>query len=120
MKGLIIKQPWIDMILSGEKVWEMRSRNTSHRGRIALIQQGAGLVIGSANLTGVVENMTAEEYYSSGHLHRVPGEFGKWRYAWVLADPSRYDEPVPYAHPQGAVIWVNLGKKDVFPRGEPR
>lgn len=29
-KGLIIKQPWINLILDGLKVWEMRSRRTNN------------------------------------------------------------------------------------------
>lgn len=37
-KGLIIKKEWLDLILSGEKHWEMRSNITLIRGDIALIQ----------------------------------------------------------------------------------
>ena len=29
-------------------------------------------------------------------------------HVWVLKNPYRYKEPIPYIHPQGAVIWVNL------------
>ncbi len=29
LKGLIIRQPWIDLILSGKKTWEMRSKANS-------------------------------------------------------------------------------------------
>ncbi|GAF99913.1 unnamed protein product, partial [marine sediment metagenome] len=29
-------------------------------------------------------------------------------YAWVLEKAKRYDEPIPYTHPLGAVIWVKL------------
>ncbi|MBD8246954.1 ASCH domain-containing protein [Xanthomonas campestris] len=42
MKGLVIDEPWISLILSGQKTWEMRSRATSIRGRIALIKKGSG------------------------------------------------------------------------------
>jgi hypothetical protein len=41
MKGLVIDEPWISLIISGEKTWEMRSRNTVVRGRIALIRKGS-------------------------------------------------------------------------------
>jgi hypothetical protein len=44
---------------------------------------------------------TAEEAY---HV------MDKWRWAWVLSQVCRFDEPIPYQHPQGAVIWVNLLK----------
>lgn len=32
----------------------------------------------------------------------------KWRYPWVLANARRYDTPIPYNHPKGAVTWVKL------------
>jgi hypothetical protein len=49
VKGLIIDEPWIGYIISGTKTWEMRSRNTVRRGRIALIQKGSKMVIGVAD-----------------------------------------------------------------------
>jgi len=42
MKGLIIKEPWISLILSRKKTWELRSRDTRVRGRIALIRKDRG------------------------------------------------------------------------------
>ena len=38
MKALIIKKPWIDYILNGSKVWEIRGSKTNIRGKIELIQ----------------------------------------------------------------------------------
>lgn len=48
------------------------------------------------------------------HIHRVPPEqlvayaAGCSLYAWVFAEPTRFQYPVPYRHPSGAVIWVRL------------
>src|SRR5438876_7688725 len=50
VKALIIDEPWISMIVSGQKTWEMRSRNTQVRGRIGLIRKGSKTVIGLADL----------------------------------------------------------------------
>jgi ASCH domain-containing protein len=50
MKGLIIDEPWISLILQGEKIWEMRKTACHHRGRIALIRKGSGQVVGIAAL----------------------------------------------------------------------
>lgn len=50
MKGLIIDQPWIGLILSGKKTWEMRKTACHHRGRIALIRKGSGQVVGTADI----------------------------------------------------------------------
>ena len=50
MKALIIKQPWIDYILEGKKIWEIRGNRTHIRDKIELIQSGSGLVIGSCEI----------------------------------------------------------------------
>ena len=50
MQGLIIRQPYIDMILDGRKTWEMRSKRCNRRGQIALIQQGTKTVVGVADV----------------------------------------------------------------------
>jgi hypothetical protein len=42
MKGLIVKSPWIELILEGKKTWEIRGSNTKIRGPIALIKSGSG------------------------------------------------------------------------------
>jgi len=113
-KSLIIKQPWIDLILRGEKVWEMRSRATHIRGRIGLIEQGTGLIIGEGELVdciaidqlGISLNMPSRPLVE---YHCVSDEslLTKYRFAWVIENPVRYETPIPYEHPKGAVIWVN-------------
>ncbi|WP_245604640.1 hypothetical protein [Paucisalibacillus globulus] len=57
--------------------------------------------------------LTLEEYRESNKFHDVESENAlelpyKKTYAWVLANPRMYQEPIPYNHPMGAVIWVNL------------
>ena len=112
MKGLIIKEPWISLILSGKKTWELRSRDTRVRGRIALIRKGSGTVLGSAELTGTLPKLARSDLIANVAKHRVPesdidADF-KWSTAWVLERARPLREPVQYRHPAGAVIWVNL------------
>jgi hypothetical protein len=79
LKGLIIREPWIDMIL----------------------KSGSGKVYGTVELIDSIPlERLALNQISPGYAHP---------YAWLLQNPIRYDEPIPYKHPQGAVIWVNLG-----------
>lgn len=110
-KGLIIRQPWVEFILSGQKTWEMRSTSTKVRGPFAIIEQGTGLIVGVANLVGVMEPMTLGQLMSTKHNHHVDydnnRELLKWDRAWVLEDVKRI-EPKPFQQKQGAVIWVNL------------
>lgn len=107
---LIIKQPWIDLILSGQKIWEMRSSPTNIRERIGLVEQGTGLIIGEADIIGCIDNLTVPTLISSYDKHKITDEdvLKRWRYAWVLENVIRYEKPIPYEHPRGAVIWVRL------------
>ena len=112
MKGLVIAEPWISLIVSGEKTWEMRSRNTLVRGRIALIRKGSKTVIGVADLVRTLPKLSRSELKASVGKHRVPeneiGKDFKHSTAWVLQRARPLREPVPYHHPAGAAIWVNL------------
>jgi len=112
LKGLIIDEPWVTMIVAGKKTWEMRSRNTSVRGRIALIRKGSKTVIGVADLVGTVPRLSQSGLKANVAKHQVPenriGEEFKHNTAWVLEGARPLREPVPYRHPAGAVIWVNL------------
>ena len=112
MKGLIVDEPWVSMIVAGKKTWEMRSRNTAVRGRIALIRKGSKAVVGVADLIGTVPLLSQSDLKASVDKHQVPerkiDEEFKHNTAWVLERARRLREPVPYRHPAGAVIWVNL------------
>ncbi|MNW46847.1 ASCH domain protein [compost metagenome] len=112
MKGLIIKPYWADLILSGQKTWEIRGQNTNHRGHTEIIYSGTGHIYGSAEL---VESFRISEamFEASRDEHQIePWKFDISRYkeiyAWAFENPSFHDEPIPYKHPQGVVIWVNL------------
>jgi hypothetical protein len=116
MKGLIIKSPWIELILEGKKTWEIRGSNTKTRGRIALIMSGSGKVLGEINIIDSKE-LTLKDYREGREFHCVESETChqlpyKKTYAWVLDAPEIYQNPVPYKHPMGAVIWVKLKEED--------
>lgn len=115
MKGLIIDEPWIGLILSGHKTWEMRKTACHHRDPIALIRKGSGQVVGIAKIADSLPSIEdANEYARAESQHRIPpnrqpAAFGDgWRTPWVLRDVQPLAEPIAYAHPNGAVIWVNL------------
>ena len=117
LKGLIIDQPWIGMILRGEKTWEMRSRGTSVRGQIALIEKGTGTIVGLATLANSLPALTPSEMAPQSANHCIPPqkfeEQGfKWFTPWVLTDVRRLNAPIRYAHPSGAVTWVNLSAQE--------
>jgi hypothetical protein len=115
MKALIIAEPWISKILSGEKTWEMRSKSAKIRGHIALIAKRSGHVVGLAELIDSKPSLETRSAYATAEpLHRIPPEeqerafAGGWRTPWVLKNAKRLAKPVPYKHPSGAVTWVVL------------
>ena len=113
MKALIIKKHWLDEILSGRKTWELRGSRTSIRGRIGLIESGAGQVVGTCEVIDVVGPLSAVDLRRTNVKHRVPSKQLRRTpyerpYAWVMQNARRYARPRRYEHPQGAVIWANL------------
>ena len=114
--GLLVRSPWVDMILEGRKTWEIRGSNTNIRGRIGLIRSGSGLVIGTCDLIDVEGPLSIANLRRNVSNHLVPlnnlkvGLPYQNTYAWVLRDAKVLRQPVPYNHPQGAVIWVKLAE----------
>lgn len=113
-KGLIVREPWVSMLMDGTKVWELRGSATRIRGRVGLIRSASGLVLGEAVLSGCRGPLSREDLAKSVDRHRVGFDWANcpmpYRnvYAWEMSDARRYERPVPYRHPQGAVIWVGL------------
>ena len=111
--GLLIKKQYLDLILGGSKLWELRSRNTSRRGIICLIESGSGLIKGIADLNSTIK-LDKTTYDDNYELHQIgiPYEDCRWnKYAWEFDSVEVLDHPIAYQHPQGAVIWVNLSDK---------
>lgn len=110
MKALIIKRPWIDYILDGNKTWEIRGNNTKIRGEIELIQSGSGLVVVKCKIVDCIE-LDLQTYQQSSYIHCIKNTDVlpyERTYAWVITDAIRYDTPRKYKRPNGAIIWVNL------------
>ena len=114
MKGIIIGEPWISKILSGEKTWEMRGTRALYRGPLALIRKGSGQVVGVAALVDTTGELDDDQLRRTFQFHRVPLDHfdqegrRKWRHAWILEGARQLRNPVPYHHPSGAVVWVRL------------
>lgn len=113
-RALVIREPWIDLILQGKKTWEMRSQPTSVRGKIGLIRRGTGLVVGTAMLTDCRTALSRDNYMQHSDKHAIPASMleevlaNRWVFPWVLSDVRRLPKPVPYQHKSGAVIFVTL------------
>jgi len=106
--GTVIREPWISMILRSEKTWELRSKRTPKRGRVALIRKRSGLIVGLATITGVLGPFEKDQFADHFDKHKVPkNKIEKARYAWILDDVVALERPIKYIH-GGGVTWVNL------------
>lgn len=112
MKGLIIKSPYIDDILNGIKKWEVRGAPTKIRGRIVLLQSKTGLALGTVDIDDV-KQISIEEYNNWDYRkdnNKLPVDDLPYKktYAYILSNPVKFNRPIKYKHPNGAIIWVNL------------
>lgn len=102
LRALSIQQPWVEMILHGEKNLEYRSRRVREMGPLLLHASGtrrlenfslgtfAPEVLTYGALVGVVDVVGVQA---------VEGEDGL--YAWQLAHPRRFRNPVAYSGAAG-------------------
>lgn len=113
-RGLVILEPWIDLILSGRKTWEMRKIRTTRRGPIALIRKGSLTIVGTAELVTCLDALDAVTFAASAENHGImPGQQQSifeagYRRPWVLRNARRLERPVRYLHPKGAQRWIIL------------
>ena len=103
---LIISQPWIDLILNGEKTWEMRSKETKIQGWIGLVEKGTKTIVGIAKLDSSFFIYDVQNHFSEHRINYTgPNDkLLKYKWAWVLNTATRIEPP--YIHPRGALIWV--------------
>lgn len=119
MKGLLIREHWLEKILRGQKAWELRGSRTATRGVIALIQSGTGTVVGTCEIDDVLGPLSLAELRRTTAKHRVPASSigSDWSYettyAWVMRRPRRLSRRVPYRRRRGQVIWAKLSPKEV-------
>lgn len=110
MKILVVKEHWANKILSGEKTWEIRGRNTHVRGEVGIAISGTGKVFGTVSL---IDSKPIGLHDALGNMdkHRLCANDAAFMYAqphaWEIENAERFDEPIPYTHKRGAVVWVN-------------
>ena len=124
MKGFIIQAEWCEKILLGKrsaykKTWEIRGMGCNQLDEdIALIESssgGRGQIIGTFKVRAVhgpftlrqlMQRDRIKKHQVSPHALREWGGYRKGNYCWEIYDVVRFNKPVDYDHPHGAVIWV--------------
>ena len=110
---LILKQPWLRLILEGKKQLEVRGTSCrKDRGtRIYLALSGAGGVVhGSVEFVACHGPLSAAEYARRASQHCVAGSTLPYEttYGWEVRAPERFAEPVWYPQRQGCVVWAKM------------
>jgi hypothetical protein len=114
LRGLIIRPPYIDYILSGRKTWEMRSTVIRMRETIALIRKGSKRIEGIVDLVDCLGPFTYDQMLANQSNHMISTsdlanpKFAMWNHAWVLNNVRPLRNPVPYTHVSGQQQWVRL------------
>src|SRR5574344_2256287 len=108
MNGLIIKKEWLDKIFAGQKDWEIRSSKTNIRGTIFLIQSGSKKIFGQCDIIdckqlSIQDFQSNQKHHCISKLEKLPY---KKTFAWVITNVKKFEKPISYNHPLGAVIWV--------------
>ena len=115
--ALLVRNPWATLLVHGEKTWELRSRRTSRRGRIAIAASGTRGLVGEVCLVDCIcvgmrgpDGKLIPSDTADGRLnflgsaanmpkHRV-ADLGMINYkrvwAWVMEAPLAYDQPRSY------------------------
>ncbi|OLQ05533.1 60S ribosomal protein L15 [Symbiodinium microadriaticum] len=127
--GLIVQKRWADLILSGQKTWEIRGEITKKRGRVAIFEKGSNSVAGEVEIVDCFlvghwdEKSWSPPEDNSRYLwlaenqerHRMEGTRTvtyKNAYAWVLQAARRYEPAIPFKRPAGCVKWVRIGQSE--------
>ena len=110
-RALVVKKKWLDLILAGQKKWEIRGSSTAKRGWIHFAEsQAGGKLMGRARLVDCFP-VSRNSLKRNFHQHRVSSLSMvpyQTPYAWVLEDSEKFGKPFQYEHEQGAVIWVDV------------
>ena len=101
---MVVRLPWLDKILDGDKTMELRSRR--YRAGYAWLGMG-GHIYGRVKIAEAVE-LTAEEFRARVAEHCWPAEKElPYKKIWglMLVEVQRLAEPIPYWRPGCAIGW---------------
>ncbi|CAK9097637.1 MutS protein-like 4 [Durusdinium trenchii] len=111
--ALTVKSQWLALLLSGEKTWEIRTKNCRVRGDVAVMASGSSFVYGFVEIVDCQKRSPAE--LSGGkRFHLVPDDEiekytnGQAAYAWVISRPRILVRPLAVRRAQSSINWVKL------------
>lgn len=121
LDGLIVKQPWANLIVEDKKKMEVRGCRTKKQNEnVVIIESGMNRIVGDVCILGCVEldkqsfESTRDQHLIELSYEDVLASFGyKKLYGWLLGETNEAAEPIVCQNRKaGQVIWV----KDALPR----
>lgn len=107
MKALSLHQPYADLIVEGAKKIELRKWNTKFRGEFLVHaskvsftdypKERTGCIVGKVKLVDVKHYDNEEAWKADVPLHRADYDFIESNYGFILANPVKFDVPIPCA-----------------------
>ena len=115
-RGLIVKAPWVKALAEGRKRWELRNRPSDVRGPVAILEGGTCQVVGVMEIVDCIGPLDAKALRLAARRGLIlPEEIHDAdqvpQYAWVVGSAHALEDPLPYRHPRGAVVWVKLDEE---------
>lgn len=109
LKCLKVKHEFAELILNGEKDWEIRLRKTKIRGLIAIGDTSTKKVVGYVNIFNCIKHTVSplliDGFERRHRASKYLAEYAKGRekvYAYCLEKPLREPEPYPYSYSTGS------------------
>ena len=114
--GLIVKQPWADLIVDARKSWELRGSASLKRERIAILHAAwinhwrseHGWLCQNCRKARRSIFMPLDYYKDCHHVSDFSTFNYKSIFAWVFNHPFRYIRPRRIDQKRGAIVWVKL------------
>ena len=112
-KCLSLKQPYVELLVSGKKTIEVRKWNTKFRGQFLVhasknideevckrlkIDQTklvTGAIIGKANLYDVISYGSKNSFLKDKNKHFASSNYNKPKYGFLINQAKRFDIPIP-------------------------
>lgn len=98
---MVVKQYYLDLILVGEKVFEIRHCQWTPE---KVFLGYTGFIYGSARLQKATNITTHQHFKELRNMHCVDAEvlpYRKHNWGIPLTEVRRIEPPVPYVHPRG-------------------
>lgn len=109
MEGLIVKQPFADLIINGDKTWELRSRSApKQKINKEILLLSSGFALGKIKITKCFE-ASKKELMMNSEKHQSSIDDSTENYyshVWEIDLIKKFQTPKKYNHLMGARVWI--------------